>query len=53
MSFAGSASTTVNTMITITGLGDHNQPDWLIIINGMRTGAHARLQSSCSPKRSC
>jgi hypothetical protein len=33
MSFAGPTSSTVNTMIRIAGIGDHNQPDWLITIN--------------------
>ena len=27
----------VNTMIRITGIGDHDRPEWLIRINGMRT----------------
>jgi hypothetical protein len=26
----------VNTMIRITGIGDHDRPEWLIRINGMR-----------------
>jgi hypothetical protein len=26
----------VNTMITITGIGDHDRPEWLIRINGIR-----------------
>jgi len=25
-------------VITITGFGDHNQPEWLIIFTGIRTG---------------
>ena len=27
----------VNTVISITGIGDHDRPEWLIRINGMRT----------------
>jgi hypothetical protein len=27
----------VNTMIRITGIGDHDRPEWLIRINGMRS----------------
>jgi hypothetical protein len=26
----------VNTMIRITGIGDHDRPEWLIRINGIR-----------------
>ena len=26
-------------MITITGLGDHDRPDWLITMTGIRSGA--------------
>jgi len=25
-------------VITITGFGDHNQPEWLIIFTGIRNG---------------
>jgi hypothetical protein len=28
---------TVSSVITITGLGDHDQPDWLITMTGIRT----------------
>jgi hypothetical protein len=45
MSFAGLSSSTVNTMIRITGIGDHNQPDWLITINGMRNQARDRPEA--------
>jgi hypothetical protein len=45
MSFAGLSSSTVNTMIRITGIGDHNQPDWLITINGMRSDAEVTADS--------
>jgi hypothetical protein len=31
------ASGIVNTMIRITGIGDHDRPEWLIRISGMRT----------------
>jgi len=27
----------VNSVITITGIGDHLQPEWLITFTGMRT----------------
>jgi hypothetical protein len=30
------SSTQVSSVITITGLGDHNQPDWLITMTGIR-----------------
>jgi hypothetical protein len=28
----------VNSVITITGIGDHLQPEWLITFTGIRTG---------------
>ena len=31
------ASGIANSMIRITGIGDHDRPEWLIRINGMRT----------------
>jgi hypothetical protein len=31
------SSGTVNIMITITGIGDHDRPEWLIRISGIRT----------------
>jgi hypothetical protein len=36
----------VNTMIRITGIGDHDRLEWLIRINGMRSnrGRTARLK---------
>jgi hypothetical protein len=37
----GTSSTQVSSVITITGLGDHDQPDWLITMNGIRTLAAA------------
>jgi hypothetical protein len=30
------SSTQVSSVITITGLGDHDQPDWLITMTGIR-----------------
>ena len=32
----GTSSTLVSSVITITGLGDHDQPDWLITMTGIR-----------------
>jgi len=29
----------VYSVIKITGIGDHNRPEWLIRINGMRSSA--------------
>jgi hypothetical protein len=29
----------VNSVIRITGIGDRDRPEWLITINGIRTGA--------------
>jgi hypothetical protein len=37
MLFAVPSSGGVNTMIRITGIGDHDRPEWLIRINGIRT----------------
>jgi hypothetical protein len=33
----GTSSTQVSSVITITGLGDHDQPDWLITMTGIRS----------------
>jgi len=33
------SSTWVCSVITITGSGDHDQPDWLITMTGIRTDA--------------
>jgi hypothetical protein len=33
----------VNTMIRITGIGDHDRPEWLIRINGIRMLELGRL----------
>jgi hypothetical protein len=30
-------------MIKITGIGDHDRPEWLIRINGMRSRRHCQL----------
>ena len=45
---AAPSSGTVNTMITITGIGDHDRPEWLIRINGIRTAGEARCASADS-----
>jgi hypothetical protein len=37
MLHAGHSSTQLRSVITITGLGDHDQPDWLITLTGIRT----------------
>jgi len=42
MLFAVPSSGGVNTMIRITGIGDHDRPEWLIRINGIR-----RLSADC------
>jgi hypothetical protein len=34
---AAPSSGKVNTMIRITGIGDHDRPEWLIRINGLRS----------------
>jgi hypothetical protein len=34
---AGHSSIQVSSVITITGLGDHDQPEWLITMTGIRT----------------
>jgi hypothetical protein len=36
MLHARHSSTQVRSVITITGLGDHDQPDWLITMTGIR-----------------
>ena len=36
MLHARHSSTQVSSVITITGLGDHDQPDWLITMTGIR-----------------
>jgi hypothetical protein len=35
---AGHSSAQASSMITITGAGDHDQPDWLITMTGIRSG---------------
>jgi hypothetical protein len=35
----------VNSMITITGPGDHDRPEWLITMTGMRMAARGSVQS--------
>jgi hypothetical protein len=39
----------VVSVITITGIGDHLQPEWLITFTGMRIPGHAK--TTCSPRR--
>lgn len=39
MLFAVPSSGRVNTMIRITGIGDHDRLEWLIRINGIRISA--------------
>ena len=34
---AGHSSIQVSSVITITGLGDHDQPEWLITMTGIRS----------------
>jgi hypothetical protein len=42
----GTSSTQVSSVITITGLGDHDQPDWLITMTGIRSpSGHAGYNS--------
>jgi hypothetical protein len=40
------SSTQVSSVITITGLGDHDQPDWLITMTGIRTLPPPRTSAS-------
>ena len=37
----GTSSTQASSVITITGLGDHDRPDWLITMTGIRSGSAA------------
>ena len=37
MPSAAQSSSTVNSMVTITGTGDHDRPEWLITVAGIRT----------------
>jgi hypothetical protein len=39
------SSTQVSSVITITGLADHDQPDWLITMTGIRTQSHSAMQT--------
>ena len=41
----GTSSTQVSSMITITGLGDHDRPDWLITMTGIRRWCRAAWRS--------
>jgi hypothetical protein len=45
------SSTQVRSVITITGLGDHDQPDWLITMTGIRTSACTPLIPSIDTVR--
>jgi len=38
----------VNTMIRITGIGDHDRLEWLIRINGMRSQGRALRNIKCA-----
>jgi hypothetical protein len=49
MLFTAPSSGRVNTMIAITGIGDHDRPEWLIRISGIRTLARAPTISVASP----
>jgi hypothetical protein len=40
----------VNTMIRITGIGDHNRPEWLIKINGMRSPSNRQHRPFCDDR---
>jgi hypothetical protein len=42
MLHARHSSTQVRRVITITGLGDHDQPDWLITMTGIRNPGEQR-----------
>ena len=44
MLFAEPSSGDVNTMITITGIGDHDRPEWMIRISGIRTQLFAEIE---------
>jgi hypothetical protein len=37
MPFAMPSASRLNSVIRITGIGDHDRPEWLIRISGMRT----------------
>jgi hypothetical protein len=41
----------VISVITITGIGDHLQPEWLITFTGMRTRSVGRRLPLPSPRR--
>ena len=48
MLHAGHSSTQLRSVITITGLGDHDQPDWLITMTGIRKLTDNRIPSVVS-----
>jgi hypothetical protein len=43
---AAPSSGKVNTMIRITGIGDHDRPEWLIRINGLRRPPEERCEAA-------
>jgi hypothetical protein len=46
---AGHSSIQVSSVITITGLGDHDQPEWLITMTGIRTHHGAAVSHRACP----
>jgi hypothetical protein len=46
MQFAMPSLSRVNSVIRITGIGDHDQLEWLIRISGMRRLAQKRLDAA-------
>ena len=40
------SSAQVRSVITITGLGDHDQPDWLITMTGIRNIGASALEAA-------
>jgi hypothetical protein len=49
MLHAGHSSTQLRSVITITGLGDHDQPDWLITMTGIRKQARVTAKGRQLP----
>jgi hypothetical protein len=45
------SSTQVRSVITITGLGDHDQPDWLITMTGIRSWTRRSQANGSYPNR--
>ncbi len=46
MLLATLSSSRVNSVITITGIGDHVRPEWLIRINGIRIRSYAPVMDN-------